>query len=231
MRTCESSSTFAIKFTSCVPACSVSSLAASKASIASNSPRGTSSGFVASEHSLMGTKALMPRMAPFVSSISSRLQASILLSSNLSAKPTCCAGSFTASLGRSRCSCVRKCLQSTTVRMPSILQYFFTSASLPNVLMIGPGSAMPVVSMRIPSIIASVAPASYLSSTLLMMFLMAKTRSSRTVQHKHPLSSTEIDSTVSCLSTACSKSWLSMATSPNSFSIMAYFLPCCAVRM
>mmetsp|Transcript_118853 Transcript_118853/g.336977 ORF Transcript_118853/g.336977 Transcript_118853/m.336977 type:complete len:220 (+) Transcript_118853:705-1364(+) len=218
-------------FTSCVPDCSVRSFAASKASMASSSPIGMSSGLLAKEHSLMGTKALMPRMAAFTSSIVARSQQSILFSSSLSAKPTCCAGSFTASAGRSRVSCVRKCLQSTTVRIPSILQYFFTISSLPNVLMMGPGSAMPVVSMRMPSRSASFAPLAYLSSTFFTISLIAFTRSSRTVQQRHPLSSTFIDSTVSFFPTAWSNSWLSIATSPNSFSMMAYFLPWCTLRM
>mmetsp|Transcript_150096 Transcript_150096/g.418190 ORF Transcript_150096/g.418190 Transcript_150096/m.418190 type:complete len:318 (-) Transcript_150096:40-993(-) len=194
------------KFTSPWPVCSVSIFAASKASIARSSPSGTSLGFLARLHSRMGTKALMPRMAPFVSSMWARSQASTLLSSNLSAKPTCCAGSLTAFSGRSRCNWVRKCLQSTTVRTPSILQNFFITSSFENVLTIGPGSAIPVVSIKIPSSMASGTPAAYLSSTFFTMFLIAITKSSRTVQHRHPLSNTVIDSTVSCLPTAWSKS-------------------------
>mmetsp|Transcript_55981 Transcript_55981/g.150978 ORF Transcript_55981/g.150978 Transcript_55981/m.150978 type:complete len:305 (-) Transcript_55981:370-1284(-) len=228
---CGTSSREATRFTSAVVVCSVRSLALSKASIARSSPKGTAAGSVPRQHSRMGTKALMSRMVCFVSSMSSLLQTSILLSNSLSANPTCCADSLTESSLRSRFSCVKKCLQSTTVITPSILQYFLTTSSLLNVLMIGPGSAIPVVSMRMPSSRASLTPSAYLCSTLSTMSLMACTRSSRTVQQRHPLSSTEIDSTVSRFPTAWSRSWLSMATAPNSFSIIAYFLPCWAVRM
>mmetsp|Transcript_158822 Transcript_158822/g.296045 ORF Transcript_158822/g.296045 Transcript_158822/m.296045 type:complete len:200 (-) Transcript_158822:71-670(-) len=199
--------------------------------MARSSSIGTASGLSFKEHSLMGTKLLMPRMAAFVSSTNSRLQASTLFRSSLSAKPTCCADSFTAPSDRSFVSCWMKCLQSTTVRMPSILQYFRTTSSIPKVFTMGPGSAMPVVSIKIPSSMAPSMPLAHLSSTAAQMFLMAITRSSRTLQQRQPLSSTVMDSVVAFLPTPWSISKLSMGTSPNSFSMTAYLLPCCASRM
>mmetsp|Transcript_26856 Transcript_26856/g.43091 ORF Transcript_26856/g.43091 Transcript_26856/m.43091 type:complete len:291 (-) Transcript_26856:318-1190(-) len=194
------------KFTSSWPPCCMSSFAASKASMARSSPRGTSFGFFDKQHSRIGTKELMPRMTALVSSIFARSHTSILFNSSLSAKPTCCAFSLTEPSVRSRFSWVRKCLQSTTVTMPSILQYFLTSSSIPKVFTIGPGSAMPVVSISMPSSIASVMPLAYLSSTVLIMSLIAAIKSSRTVQQRHPLSRTVIDSTVSSFPTAWSSS-------------------------
>mmetsp|Transcript_62982 Transcript_62982/g.175450 ORF Transcript_62982/g.175450 Transcript_62982/m.175450 type:complete len:200 (+) Transcript_62982:345-944(+) len=192
---------------------------------------GTASGVLARLHCNTGTRALTPRIAPTTSFKCSALTTSTLFSKILSAKATCCAGSFTASGGMSRLSCCKKCAASTTVRIPSILQQALITASSPKVLQIGPGSATPVVSISIPSIIASGIPRARRSSTVEMMPRIALTRSSRRVQQRQPLSRTVIDSIVDCLPTAWSSSISSMGTSPNSFSITAYFFPCCARRM
>ena len=53
-----------------------------------------------------------------------------------------------------------------------------------------------------------------------------RTRSPRTVQHRHPLFISTI-----CSSLSFTRMSLSMPVSPNSFSITAIFSPCCSVRM
>mmetsp|Transcript_20327 Transcript_20327/g.60719 ORF Transcript_20327/g.60719 Transcript_20327/m.60719 type:complete len:306 (-) Transcript_20327:64-981(-) len=200
---------------------SVRSFVASKASMAMSSPIGTESGFFDRLHLTMGTVGLIERIWASVWSILAASHASTLLRSTLSANATCWAGSLTASLERSRVSCVMKCTVSTTVRMPSILHVAFTTGSSAKVWQMGPGSATPVVSMRIPSIIASGTPRAIRSSTVSTMLRIAVTRSSRSVQQRQPLSKTVMDSMVFCLPTALSTSISSMAVSPNSFSITA----------
>ena len=58
----------------------------------------------------------------------------------------------------------------------------------------------------------------------------SRSKSSRSVQQMHPLS-ISMTSSVDCVFTFFSSSASSMPTSPNSFSMIAIFLPCCAVRM
>mmetsp|Transcript_20399 Transcript_20399/g.52164 ORF Transcript_20399/g.52164 Transcript_20399/m.52164 type:complete len:223 (-) Transcript_20399:925-1593(-) len=64
---------------------------------ASSSPTGTSSGFVDKLHVWIETTELTPLIAAMVSRSLSGLTMSTLLSKTLSAKATCCAGSFTVS--------------------------------------------------------------------------------------------------------------------------------------
>mmetsp|Transcript_34373 Transcript_34373/g.77129 ORF Transcript_34373/g.77129 Transcript_34373/m.77129 type:complete len:218 (-) Transcript_34373:536-1189(-) len=209
----------------------VSSRSKSKESIPTSSSTGTASGFEDRLHCTTSTKALTERIAAIDSSTFSLLTASTLFSRTLSAKATCCAGSLTEPSDLSRVNCVRKCAASTTVRIPSILQYRLTTGSRPNVLQTGPGSAIPVVSISMPSIMASSTPDSSRSSTEEMMLRIAATRSSRKVQQRQPLSRTVTDSIVDCTPTPSSSSISSMAASPNSFSMTAYFLPCWLRRM
>ena len=67
-------------------------------------------------------------------------------------------------------------------------------------------------------------------SLRLASFFNTSTRSWRTVQQMQPFIISMTSSSVSVLSFGLIKA-SSIPTSPNSFSITAIFLPCCAVRM
>jgi hypothetical protein len=108
--------------------------------------------------------------------------------------------------------------------MPSSRAKAATLGSTKNVCATGAGSAMPVVSMTIPSNFKVPACTRFasLSSTT--------TKSCLTVQQIHPFIISMISSSACMRVFFLSKS-SSMPTSPNSFSITANFLPCCCVRM
>mmetsp|Transcript_25000 Transcript_25000/g.62442 ORF Transcript_25000/g.62442 Transcript_25000/m.62442 type:complete len:227 (+) Transcript_25000:647-1327(+) len=143
---------------------------------------------------------------------------SVLLRMIRSAKATCSTASFSTPSGRGSSRCCSTCFASTRVTMPSSLKYFWTSSSTKNVCATGAGSAMPVVSMRTQS---------SLRVPLLMRsanFLSTTTRSWRTVQQMHPFIISMISSSI-CSLAFFARSASSMPTSPNSFSMIAIFLP------
>mmetsp|Transcript_68721 Transcript_68721/g.194699 ORF Transcript_68721/g.194699 Transcript_68721/m.194699 type:complete len:200 (+) Transcript_68721:596-1195(+) len=86
----------------------------------------------------------------------------------------------------------------------------------------GTGSAIPVVSIMM----ASIVPPFWMSSRICLSPL---TRSPRMVQHMHPLSMTTIFSAIDILS--CFSSASSIEISPNSFSMIAIFLSVCSCKI
>ena len=116
------------------------------------------------------------------------------------------------------------CFASTSVTTPSIRANFRIMGSTRKVCTTGDGSAIPVVSRMIPS------RTSFPESIRLASLCSTLTRSVRTVQHMQPLSTSKISSPVWNL-VFFAKSLSSIATAPNSFSMMAIFFPCVAVRM
>mmetsp|Transcript_30604 Transcript_30604/g.94635 ORF Transcript_30604/g.94635 Transcript_30604/m.94635 type:complete len:293 (+) Transcript_30604:742-1620(+) len=172
----------------------------------------------------IGANALMPRMRFSTRSRSCSETRSILLRRIRSANATCSTDSFSAPSGFSSSRCCSMCFASTTVTMPSRSAKHEISSSTKNVCATGAGSAMPVVSMTMPS---SFMPA----STFLASFSRTTTRSWRTVQQMQPFiismsSSPSMRSFMFFISSASS-----MPTSPNSFSMTAMRLPCSAVRI
>mmetsp|Transcript_3402 Transcript_3402/g.8321 ORF Transcript_3402/g.8321 Transcript_3402/m.8321 type:complete len:218 (+) Transcript_3402:503-1156(+) len=172
----------------------------------------------------MGANLLMALnlSSTFFSSASSGTK-SHLFSINLSAKATCSTASFSAPSGFSSSRCCTTCFASTSVIIPSSVQNSFTSSSTKNVCATGAGSANPVVSMTMASNLRPF-------SLRLASFFRTSTRSWRTVQQMQPFIISMTSSSVSVFSFGFINA-SSMPTSPNSFSITAIFLPCCAVRM
>ena len=116
-------------------------------------------------------------------------------------------------------SCWAACLASTKVNIESSKKLSAISSSMKKVCATGPGSAKPVVSITTRS-----------KSSRPLRFLAAKSckvvrKSSRMVQHTHPLFIWMICSLVSE-----TKISLSMFSSPNSFSMMAIFWPWASVK-
>ena len=116
------------------------------------------------------------------------------------------------------------CLASTSVTMPSTRANALISGSTRKVCATGAGSAMPVVSMTMPSSLRSPAATRWAS------FFRILTRSDRTVQHTQPFSTSTISSSEANLLFFCTSA-SSIDVSPNSFSMIAIFLPWVAVRM
>ena len=116
------------------------------------------------------------------------------------------------------------CLASTSVMMPSSRAKAATLGSTKNVCATGAGSAMPVVSMTIPSNFKVPACTRFASLS------NTTTKSWRTVQQMQPFIISMISSSA-CIRVFFFSKSSSMPTSPNSFSITANFLPCCCVRM
>mmetsp|Transcript_9361 Transcript_9361/g.24199 ORF Transcript_9361/g.24199 Transcript_9361/m.24199 type:complete len:278 (+) Transcript_9361:279-1112(+) len=161
---------------------------------------------------MMGAYLLSVRSRASTRPSSSSSTRSILLSSSRSAKTTCSTASFSAPSGFSSSRCCTTCFASTSVMMPSRRAYSFIDSSMKKVCATGAGSAIPVVSMIIPSSF----------SLRLRSLLRMRIRSPRTVQHMHPLFISKISSLVSKrFFTSAS----STPTSPNSFSITASFFP------
>mmetsp|Transcript_25251 Transcript_25251/g.58886 ORF Transcript_25251/g.58886 Transcript_25251/m.58886 type:complete len:257 (+) Transcript_25251:596-1366(+) len=153
---------------------------------------------------------------------SSSVTRSVLFSSIRSANATCSTASFSAPSGFSSSRCCSMCFASTSVTMPSSRANACTSSSTKKVCATGAGSAIPVVSITMPSSLRTPAAmrfASFLSTTI---------RSWRTVQQMHPFIISMISSSA-CIFVFFASSASSIATSPNSFSITASFLPCVAV--
>ena len=116
------------------------------------------------------------------------------------------------------------CLASTSVTMPSSRANDLTMSSTKKVCATGAGSAIPVVSMTMPSrwsLPALIRLQSFSSTTI---------RSWRTVQQMQPFIISMISSSACIFVFFCSSA-SSIPTSPNSFSMTASFLPCDAVRM
>ena len=172
----------------------------------------------------IGAKGLRPRSRASTRSSSRGLTRSVLLSSSRSANATCALASLTTPFGFFAFRWRSTCFASTKVTMPSSRANSAISSCTKNVCATGAGSAMPVVSMMMPSSASS--PARVRAAS----FSRILTRSPRTEQQMQPLSTSTISSSsVKWLFLAMSAS--SIETSPNSFSTTAIFLPCVAVRM
>ena len=116
------------------------------------------------------------------------------------------------------------CLASTSVMMPSSRAKAATLGSTKKVWATGAGSAIPVVSITIPSNFKVPACTRFASLS------NTTTRSWRTVQQMQPFIISMISSSA-CIRVFFFSKSSSIPTSPNSFSITANFLPCCCVRM
>mmetsp|Transcript_24297 Transcript_24297/g.26832 ORF Transcript_24297/g.26832 Transcript_24297/m.26832 type:complete len:227 (+) Transcript_24297:561-1241(+) len=143
-------------------------------------------------------------------SISSAFDKSILFKRTLSAKHTCSTASFSTPSAFFSAKRSKMYLASTTVMTLSRRYFALISLSTKNVWTTGAGSANPVVSIRIPSNF----------STRLWSFLRVSTKSPRTVQQMHPFITSITSSFTSSL-----RILSSTPTSPNSFWIMANFIP------
>mmetsp|Transcript_11717 Transcript_11717/g.35631 ORF Transcript_11717/g.35631 Transcript_11717/m.35631 type:complete len:337 (+) Transcript_11717:489-1499(+) len=175
-------------------------------------------------HLTMGAFVLMDLSLFSILTRSASSTKSVLFSSILSAKATCSTASFSAPSGFSASRCCSMCLASTRVTMPSSLENCWTSSSTKKVWATGAGSARPVVSMTMPSSLRSP------RSTRSLSLFRTTTRSWRTVQQMHPFIISMISSSDWSLVFFFNRA-SSMPTSPNSFSMIASFLPCCSVRM
>mmetsp|Transcript_31047 Transcript_31047/g.53427 ORF Transcript_31047/g.53427 Transcript_31047/m.53427 type:complete len:287 (+) Transcript_31047:46-906(+) len=148
---------------------------------------------------------------------------SILFKIIRSAKATCSFDSFSAPSGLTSSRCCSMCLASTSVTIPSSLKYSWMISSTKNVCAMGPGSAIPVLSITTAS---SFSPAICLVTSPWRVWI----RSLRTVQQMQPLSVSMTSSSVCSFIFFLSKA-SSIPTSPNSFSITAMRHPWRAVKM
>mmetsp|Transcript_2298 Transcript_2298/g.3616 ORF Transcript_2298/g.3616 Transcript_2298/m.3616 type:complete len:202 (-) Transcript_2298:377-982(-) len=128
----------------------------------------------------MGASLLMARILFSTRSRSSSVTTSILLRRSLSANAICSTASFSAPSFFSSSRCCSICLASTRVTMPSRRENLLTSSSTKNVCATGAGSAIPVVSITIPS------RCKVLSSTRFLSLFRTTIRSWRTVQQMQP---------------------------------------------
>mmetsp|Transcript_9537 Transcript_9537/g.29914 ORF Transcript_9537/g.29914 Transcript_9537/m.29914 type:complete len:230 (-) Transcript_9537:280-969(-) len=179
---------------------------------------------LARSHLTTGAILLIARRRFSTLSRSSGSTRSHLLSSRRSAKATCSTDSFSAPSAFSSSRWRSMCLASTNVTIPSRRAKAVVRSSTKKVWATGAGSAMPVVSMTMPSSLRL--PLSQRSASLWITF----TRSCRTVQQMQPFIISMSSSSLSILA-FLSNSASSMPTSPNSFSMTAIFFPCVAVRM
>mmetsp|Transcript_18355 Transcript_18355/g.31244 ORF Transcript_18355/g.31244 Transcript_18355/m.31244 type:complete len:248 (-) Transcript_18355:101-844(-) len=172
----------------------------------------------------IGANELSAFSRPSTRARSSSDTRSVLLRSSRSANATCSTASFSAPSGFSSSRCCSMCLASISVTMPSSTNAALTSSSTKKVWATGAGSAMPVVSITIPSSLS-------LPDLMRFISLLSTTmRSCRTVQQMQPFIISMISSSA-CIFAFLARSASSIPTSPNSFSMMASFLPCAAVRM
>mmetsp|Transcript_12722 Transcript_12722/g.32507 ORF Transcript_12722/g.32507 Transcript_12722/m.32507 type:complete len:237 (+) Transcript_12722:751-1461(+) len=168
---------------------------------------------------MMGAYLLISRnLASTFASSASSVTRSILLSSSRSANATCSTASFSAPSGFSSSRCCVTCFASTRVTMPSRRANSLIDSSMKNVCATGPGSARPVVSIMIPS----------RSARRRKSFERIRMRSPRTVQQMQPLFISKMSSVVLKRSRTSASS---TPTSPNSFSMIAIFLPWLTDRM
>mmetsp|Transcript_52760 Transcript_52760/g.101856 ORF Transcript_52760/g.101856 Transcript_52760/m.101856 type:complete len:254 (-) Transcript_52760:195-956(-) len=189
----------------------------------SNAPRLVSSnaGTIPLTDATTGADSLKDRMRCHTSTTCSASTKSSLLSKILSAKESWRCLSMSSeppanSLRRSRIVFV-----STSVMVPSSLKCFAMSGVWRNVLTMGTGSAIPVVS-------TNTASSGLPCSICFRIESKAPRRSPRTVQHIQPFSMTTTCS-ARPIAALGSKSW-SMGTAPNSFSMIANFLSRCPSR-
>mmetsp|Transcript_30087 Transcript_30087/g.59747 ORF Transcript_30087/g.59747 Transcript_30087/m.59747 type:complete len:246 (-) Transcript_30087:168-905(-) len=171
----------------------------------------------------MGAKALMVLILAVTLSMSAAVTRSTLFRMMRSANASCSTASFSAPSGLTSSRCCSTCFASTRVIMPSKRAKVFTFSSTKKVCATGAGSAIPVVSMTMPSRRVPV-------RTFSASFSRTTTRSCRTVQQMQPFIISMISSSA-CMRVFFLRSSSSMPTSPNSFSITASFFPCSAVRM
>mmetsp|Transcript_29802 Transcript_29802/g.84999 ORF Transcript_29802/g.84999 Transcript_29802/m.84999 type:complete len:200 (-) Transcript_29802:495-1094(-) len=165
---------------------------------------------------------LISRMRSLTTMACSVLMRSSLFKMILSAKAICWYASFTLPSSTWSSSLPIRCLASAIATTASKRKSAVNSGLDMKVLTMGTGSAMPVVSMRIWSMVSP-----FLMSSMICCRPCA--RSPRIVQHMQPLSMTMTFSAVfnfSCLSRASS-----MEISPNSFSMMANFFSLCSCKM
>mmetsp|Transcript_27539 Transcript_27539/g.68459 ORF Transcript_27539/g.68459 Transcript_27539/m.68459 type:complete len:202 (-) Transcript_27539:17-622(-) len=167
---------------------------------------------------MTGAYLLISRRRFSTRSKSSAVTRSTLLRSSRSAKATCSTASFSAPSGFSSSRCCSMCFASIRVTTPSRRANSLILSSMKKVWITGPGSARPVVSIRMASSVA-------LRRKSLERMRM---RSPRTVQQMQPLFISKMSSVVLYRSFTSASS---TPTSPNSFSITAIFLPWFAVRM
>ncbi len=146
--------------------------------------------------------------------VSASAARSVFDRSSRSAKPTWARASSCSSSWRLPCTA------STTVTTASSRYWSWIFSSMKNVCATGPGLARPVVSMMTRSK-RSLPWRRFFARSPRM-----RTRSPRTVQHRHPLFISTI-----CSSLSCTRISLSTPVSPNSFSITAIFSPCCSWRI
>mmetsp|Transcript_103629 Transcript_103629/g.206019 ORF Transcript_103629/g.206019 Transcript_103629/m.206019 type:complete len:200 (-) Transcript_103629:468-1067(-) len=140
----------------------------------------------------------------------------------LSANATCWYASLTLPSSTSSSSLPRMCFESTIEITASKRSSSVIAGSDMKVRTIGTGSAMPVVSIMMPSI--------WLPRLISFMISISPlSKSPRIVQHMQPLSITTIFSASDSFSFFSSAS--SMDISPNSFSMIAIFLSFCSCRM
>ncbi len=159
-------------------------------------------------------RGFMSRSRPMRSASSSSATRSVLDRRMRSAKPTWARASSCSSSWRC------PCFASTTVMTASSRYSPWTPSSMKNVCATGPGLASPVVSMSTRSNLSSPCRRFFPRSPRM------RTRSPRTVQHRHPLFISTI-----CSSRSSTRISLSTPVSPNSFSITAILSPCFSVRM
>mmetsp|Transcript_25245 Transcript_25245/g.58863 ORF Transcript_25245/g.58863 Transcript_25245/m.58863 type:complete len:249 (+) Transcript_25245:145-891(+) len=172
----------------------------------------------------MGATALMLFRRASTRTRSSSVTRSVLLRSSRSANATCSTASFSTPSALTSSRCCSMCFASTSVTMPSSFANSLTISSTKKVCATGAGSAIPVVSMMMPSSFR--VPA----RTRRANFSRTEMRSCRTVQQMQPFIISMISSS-DCIFVFFASSASSMPTSPNSFSMIAIFFPCEAVRM
>mmetsp|Transcript_74137 Transcript_74137/g.194434 ORF Transcript_74137/g.194434 Transcript_74137/m.194434 type:complete len:340 (-) Transcript_74137:171-1190(-) len=171
---------------------------------------------------------LMRRISACTISRYSGVTRSVLFSRMRSAKQICSTASFTTPSGFSSLRCSMTCFASTTVRMPSRTMLFCTKSSAKKVCATGDGSASPVVS------IITASSGFPFFCAFFTIFLRPAMRSPRTVQQMQPLFISMMFSSVTPVLTPPPSLMMrasSMPTSPNSFSMMAIFLPWFTSRM
>mmetsp|Transcript_5575 Transcript_5575/g.14096 ORF Transcript_5575/g.14096 Transcript_5575/m.14096 type:complete len:301 (-) Transcript_5575:170-1072(-) len=136
-----------------------------------------------------------------------------------SANATCSTASFSTPSGFTSPSLVKACFASTTVTRASNLARSFNTSSTKNVWATGAGSARPVVSTMTPS-------SGFIPGWSNLFRILDK--SARTVQQMHPLFISKISSSALTLRLTNRSS---IPSSPNSFTMTAYFVSCFSVRI
>mmetsp|Transcript_4466 Transcript_4466/g.13369 ORF Transcript_4466/g.13369 Transcript_4466/m.13369 type:complete len:267 (+) Transcript_4466:329-1129(+) len=168
--------------------------------------------------SIMIALLLIDRISSRSAASSSFDTRSSLFSTMRSEKATCCTASLTLSSGLISRRWLTTFFESTMHTTESMRKLSWIIASELKVMMIGAGSARPVVSSRM----------EWKSFRRGIKLLSARTRSPRTEQQTHPLS---MDTTSSLAAMFSCTSPSSIFTSPNSFSMMAILHSFCSRKM